>query len=64
MTTAQLSFLEALTVQAVAKREASGTDLGFEFTGEGCEPDPNYKPPDWLLLPSDDPEWQPKGRMG
>lgn len=23
----------------------------FEFTGEGCEPDPTYVPPAWLRLP-------------
>ncbi len=36
----------------------------FEFTGEGCEPDPTWTPPDHLKLPSDEPDWTPKGRFG
>ena len=38
----------------------------FEFRADGpeCEPDPNYEPPEWLRLLSDDPTWQPKGRFG
>jgi len=27
----------------------------FEFTGEGCDPDPTYVPPEWLRLPTDQP---------
>jgi len=27
----------------------------FGFTGEGCDPDPTYVPPEWLRLPTDQP---------
>jgi hypothetical protein len=38
----------------------------FEFLADGpeCEPDPTWTPPDFLKLPTDDPDWAPKGRFG
>jgi len=31
------------------------------FTGGGCTPDPDAVIPEWLRLPTDDPDWQPDG---
>jgi hypothetical protein len=40
----------------------------FDFLHDGdatrCVPDPSYVPPAHLALPSDDPEWMPRGMFG
>jgi len=36
----------------------------FEFTGANCESRPEWVVPEWLSLPTDDPDFQPKGRFG
>lgn len=36
----------------------------FEFRGEGCVPDPDYVPPAWLVLPTDDVGWMPAHAVG
>ncbi len=38
----------------------------FEFTADGpeCIPDPSRPVPEWLELPTDQPGWMPKFRIG
>jgi hypothetical protein len=43
-------------------------DIIFDFERDGDRmrlvPDPNRKPPPWLALGIDDPDWMPETRMG
>lgn len=45
--------------------KAPMTVAGVEFgTGPECEPRPGVVIPEWLRLPSDDPDWMPVSRIG
>jgi hypothetical protein len=52
----------AITSRIPAERSAAPEP--FDFTGEGCVPDPNYVAPDFLRLPTDDPEFMPAPAVG